>query len=139
MVRLGKTPAVVQKEAPGFIGNRLQAALLREAWSIVERGIAAPEDVDIVVKNGFGRRLSIAGPFEVFDLAGLDIAFAVGHYLLPHIESSTEIPTILSEKVENNDLGVKTGKGFYEWTPESAGELKLKIANALINIAQWSK
>lgn len=139
MVSIGKKPAIVRKEAPGFIGNRLQAALLREACSIVEQGIADPEDVDIVVKNGFGRRLSAAGVFEIFDLAGLDVFFAVAQYLLPYIESSTETPAILREKVEKNELGVKTGKGFYEWTPESAEGMKQQVANALINIAQWSK
>ncbi|MYI94061.1 3-hydroxyacyl-CoA dehydrogenase family protein, partial [Candidatus Poribacteria bacterium] len=76
MKRIGKTPAIIEKEAPGFVGPRLQAALIREAFSIVEQGIASAETVDLVVRNSFGRRLSVAGPFEVFELAGWDLVLA---------------------------------------------------------------
>lgn len=136
---MGKSPAVVQKEVPGFIGNRLQAALLRECLSLVENGVASPRDIDVVVKNGFGRRLSAAGPFEIFDLAGWDLAMAVAKYLVPHIESSIEIPQILKEKVEAGELGVKTGKGFYEYSDESANALRDRVAQALIKIASWEQ
>jgi len=136
---MGKTPAVVQKEVPGFIGNRLQTALIREALSLVENGVASPRDVDVVVKNGFGRRLSAAGPFEIFDIAGWDLTLAVSKYLLPHIESSKEVPKILEEKVRAGELGVKSGKGFYEYSDESADALRSRIAQALIRIASWEK
>ena len=137
-VRLGKSPAVVQKEAPGFVGNRLQMALLREALSIVERGIATPQEVDTVVKTGFGRRLAVAGVFEVFDLAGLDVTAAVAGQLLPAIASSAEVPAILRERVAQGKLGAKTGEGFYEWTPEAAAALRERIARALLAIAELS-
>jgi 3-hydroxybutyryl-CoA dehydrogenase len=136
---IGKTPAVVHKEVPGFIGNRLQLAYLREALSLVEKGIATPRDIDTVVKNGFGRRLSAAGPFEIFDLAGWDTGLAVARYIIPHLESSKEVSRVLEEKVSAGELGVKSGKGFYEYTGESAGVLRNRIAHALIKIASWEK
>ncbi len=136
---MGKSPAVVQKEVPGFIGNRLQVALMREALSLVENGVASPRDIDVVVKNGFGRRLSAAGPFEIMDLAGWDMAFAVAKYLAPHIESSIEVPQILIDKVGAGELGVKTGKGFYEYTDVSANALRSRVAQALIKIALWGQ
>lgn len=136
--KVGKQPVLVKKEVTGFIGNRLQFALAREALSIVEQGIATPQDVDIVIKSGFGRRLSVAGIFEVFDIAGWDLTMAVASQILPEIESSQEIPRILQEKVERGEFGVKTQKGFYEWTTNSAESLKQRIAQGLIKIAQWS-
>ena len=138
LAKVGKRPALVQKEVPGFIGNRLQAALIREALSLVEQGVATPQDVDTVVKNGFGRRLSCAGPFEIFDIAGWDLVEAVVSQLFPEIDSSPEVPRWLREKVERGELGLKTGKGFHEWTPESAEALRRRIAQALVDIAQRS-
>lgn len=136
---MGKKPVVVLKEVPGFIGNRLQAAMMREAVSLVEKGIASPQDVDTVVKNSFGRRLPAAGVFEIFDLAGWDMCLAVGRYLYPSLESSVEPQKIIVDKVEAGDLGVKSGKGFYEYTDESAEALRRRMAQALIKIASWEK
>jgi len=135
-VKVGKSPAIVQKEAPGFVGNRLQIALLREALSIVEQGIAAPEDVDIIVRTGFGRRYAAAGPFEILGLAGWDLVLAACQYLVPHLESSTEISPLLKQKVDAGELGLKAGKGFYDWTPESGEALKKRIARILVKVAQ---
>jgi 3-hydroxybutyryl-CoA dehydrogenase len=135
--KVGKHPAVVRKEAPGFVGNRLQMALFREALSIVAQGIASPQDVDTVVRYGFGRRLAAAGPFEVFELASLDLVLAVAEQLFPEIESSPEVPAILKDKVARGELGVKSLKGFYVYTPESAEALRRRVAQALIRIAQW--
>jgi len=137
--KIGKTPVIVQKEVPGFIGNRLQAALFREALSIVQHGIATPQDVDTVVKNGFGRRLAAAGVFEIWEIAGWDLISAVCGNLFPDLEASTELPPVLREKVERGELGTRTGKGFYEWTPESALALKKRIAQMLSAIAQEQK
>ncbi len=135
---IGKRPAIIQKEAPGFVGNRLQMALFREALAIVEAGIASPEDVDVVVKNGFGRRLAAAGPFEVFALAGLDLVLAVAEQLMPVIDSRPEVPALLRETVARGEHGVKTGSGFYTWTPEEGEALRQRVAKALIAIAQWN-
>lgn len=137
MKSLGKRPVHVRKEAPGFIGNRIQAAILREAISMVERGIATPQDVDTVVRNSFGRRLAAAGPFEIFDIAGTDLFLAIAYQLLPDIESSPEPSALLREKVARGELGVKSGQGFHTWSPETAEEVKGRIARALMEIARW--
>ena len=132
MVKIGKTPAVIQKEVPGFVGPRLQAAVIREAFSIVERGIATAEDVDLVVRNSFGRRLSVAGPFQVFELAGWDLVLAAFEELYKDLNSSSEINPLLREMVEGDKLGVKSGEGFYEWTPERIDEIRDKMNRVLI-------
>ncbi len=131
LVSIGKQPALVQKEVPGFIGNRMQMALLREALSLVEQGIATPQDIDIVIKNGFGRRLAVAGVFEVSELAGWDLVLAVLSNLVPHISATNEPSPLLREQVANGKFGIKSGEGFYTWTPESAAELKQRVAQAL--------
>ena len=132
MVKIGKTPAIIQKEVPGFVGPRLQAALIREAFSIVERGIASAEDVDLVVRNSFGRRLSVAGPFQVFELAGWDLVLAAFEDLYKDLNSSSDINPLLNELVETDRLGVKSGEGFYEWTPEKIEEIRDRMNRALI-------
>jgi 3-hydroxybutyryl-CoA dehydrogenase len=133
---LGKQPALVRRETPGFIGNRLQIALLREALSLVEQGIAAAEDVDRVVKYGFGRRLAAAGVFEVFEAAGWDVVSAVYDNLVPHLSASNQPSTTLDGMVRQGSLGLKTLRGFYDWTPESAAELTGRIARALAASAE---
>src|SRR5262249_51014580 len=134
---LGKAPVVVQKEAPGFIGNRLQLALVREALSIVAQGLATPADVDLVVRTSLGRRWAVAGPFETSDAAGLDTVLAVAAQLFPAIESSPEVPALLQDMVTRGELGHKSGKGFYDWPPEAAEALRERIRQALIEIARW--
>lgn len=138
LTRMGKRPAIVQREVPGFIGNRLQVALLREAVSLVEQGIASPQDIDAVIKYGFGRRLAAAGVFEIFDIAGWDLTSTVMANLLPHIASSRELPQGITGKVQRGELGVKTGQGYYPWTPESAAALKQRIARSLVASAHQS-
>lgn len=139
LTNLGKRPVVLQKESLGFIGNRLQFALLREAIAVVEQGIASAEDVDAVVKNSFGRRLSVAGPFEVFDIAGWDTIRAIIDQLFPVMDTSVETPTLVKEMVDKGDLGLKTNRGFYPWTNESALALRLRIAEALATIERLSR
>jgi len=136
--RIGKRPALVQREVPGFVGNRLQIALLREAASLVEQGIASPQDIDVVIKYGFGRRLAAAGVFEIFDIAGWDLVLTIMTNLLPHIASSPELPQGIKDKVMRGELGVKTGQGYYPWTPESAAALKQRIARSLVACVQLS-
>lgn len=136
--QIGKRPVVVQKEVPGFIGNRLQAALLREALWMVQRGVATPEDVDTVIKNSIGRRWAVAGVFEIFDLGGWDVVTSAASSIIADLESSSELPQVALERVEKGELGVKTGKGFYEWTPESADALRRRLTQALVRIEQWS-
>ena len=136
---VGKSPVVLRKESLGFIGNRMQFALLREAVSIVEQGIASAEDVDTVVKTSFGRRLSVAGPLEVFDIAGWDTITAIVDQLFPEIERSPETPDILRSMVDRGDLGLKSGRGFYPWTEESAASVRGRIAQALATLEGLSR
>ncbi len=112
LVKVGKKPVIIKKEALGFIGNRLQVALGREALSIVQKGIATPEDVDTVIKNGFGRRLSVAGLFEIFDIAGLDLGLAVASYIGPDLESSTEGISLAKGKSRARRVGGEDRKRF---------------------------
>ncbi len=132
--RLGKHPVLVRKEVPGFIGNRLQIALVREALSLVEQGVATAEDVDTVIRYSFGRRLAAAGVFEIFDIAGWDLVRAIALNLLPDIGSSRDVPPLLDRMVKDGSLGVKAGKGFYRWTENSAESLRKRIASTLIQI-----
>ena len=123
MTAIGKTPVIVQKDIPGFIGNRLQFALLREALFIVEQGVASIEDVDTTVKMSFGARLPITGPLESADLGGLDVYVAISKYLMPDLCQSTEVSALLVDAVNSGRLGVKSGAGLHEWTPASISRI----------------
>ena len=136
LTSIGKTPAIIEKEALGFVGPRLQAALIREAFSIVEQGIASAETVDLVVRNSFGRRLSVAGPFEVFELAGWDLVLDAFEELYKDLNSSSEINPLLRKMVESNKLGVKSGEGFYQWSNERQQALRDRMSQALIRAIQ---
>ncbi len=136
---VGKAPVVLMKEATGFVGNRLQFALFREALAIVEQGIADPQAVDQVVRFGFGRRLAAAGPFEVFDLAGLDTIAAIAAEIFPELATASpsgqQVPELLHQKVQQGELGVKSGRGFHEWTDEKIEELRKRLTQALVRAA----
>jgi len=131
---VGKHPVRVDKDVPGFVGNRLQHALWREAISIVENGIAEPAMVDEVIKYGFGIRLPVLGPLENADMVGLDLTLAIHNYILKHIERSPEPPPALQEKVERGELGFKTGKGFQEWTPDEAQRSRTRLQEYLLKV-----
>ena len=118
--RAGKHPVRVEKDVPGFVANRLQHALWREAISIVEHGIADAATVDECVRYGFGLRLPVLGPLENADMVGLDLTLSIHDYILSHIEASPEPSPLLREKVGAGDLGFKSGRGFQDWTPERA-------------------
>ena len=134
----GNRPVVVEKEVPGFVSVRLQMALAREAISLVQAGVASPADIDTVITTSIGRRWATAGVFEVLDIAGWDTVSSVGAHLLPDLDPPSEVPALLRRKVERGELGVKSGRGFYSWTPESAEALRYRIARALIEIGRWS-
>ncbi len=133
---VGKSPVRVHKDVPGFVGNRLQHALWREAISIVEKGIADPETVDEVIKKGFGIRLPVLGPLENADMVGLDLTLAIHRYILKHIEHSLEPSPLLVEKIERRELGFKTGQGFYRW---SAHKVEESRGNLLEHLLKWAK
>lgn len=137
MEKINKKPVALKREALGFIGNRLQLALLREALNIVEEGIASPEAVDTTVKYSLGRRLSTTGPLESADLGGLDIFYHISDYLLKDLCNSGDIPALLVKAKESGNLGSKTGKGLYDWT---AGDKLAKIKRTREDILlEWLK
>ncbi len=134
--QIGKIPVVVQKERLGFIGNRLQNALFREALALVEEGVCSLEDVDTVMRTSIGRRWSVAGIYEVFDLAGLDTVFAVATELFPDLSNASAPPDWFRQQIARGELGIKSGKGFYDWPPEHAQEAKARIRTALLRSDQ---
>ena len=115
---LGKQPVRMKKECPGFIGNRLQLALLREALYIVEQGYAGIEEVDKAIIYGHGRRLPVTGPFCSADMGGLDIFHNISSYLFADLSNASEPSRLMQSLVNEGNLGLKSGKGFYDWTPE---------------------
>lgn len=115
---IGKKSVKMEKECLGFIGNRLQLALLREAMYIVEQGWAKPEEVDKAMEYGHGRRLSVTGPLCSADLGGLDVFNNISSYLFKDLCNYTEPSALLNEKVKENKLGTKSGEGFYKWSKE---------------------
>lgn len=123
----GKTPAHVKKDVPGFIGNRLQHALWREAVSLVENGICDAETVDTVIKAAFGRRIAVLGPLENADLVGTDLTLAIHQNVLPHIDSRPGPSPYLEKLVAEGKLGFKSGEGFRTWTPEQQAALRAAV------------
>lgn len=113
---IDKEPVVVQKDAPGFIGNRIQFAVFREALNIVEQGIATFEDVDRAMKFGPGFRYPIIGPLQTADLGGLDTFYYISSYLFNDLSDVKEPQEVLKKLMENKELGVKSKKGFYDYS-----------------------
>jgi 3-hydroxybutyryl-CoA dehydrogenase len=132
--RVGKRPIDCKKDVPGFVANRLQHALWREAISIVEHGIADAATVDESIRFGPGLRLPILAPMENADMVGLDLTFAIHDYILPHLEASPEPSPLLKEKVEAGDLGFKSGKGFFDWSPEAAEASRTRLVSYLVHV-----
>ncbi len=129
---VGKKPVLCRKDVPGFIANRMQHALWREAISLVENGIADAETVDMAVKYSFGLRLPQLGPLENADMVGTDLTYSIHDYILPYLESSPHPSAILTELRSNGDLGFKTGKGFRSWTPDEMQAVKDDLNEYLI-------
>jgi 3-hydroxybutyryl-CoA dehydrogenase len=122
-------PVLVEKEIPGFIGNRLQYAMLREALAIVRSGAASPEAVDTVMKASLGRRYATVGPLETADLGGLDTFLTIASHLMPELAKDEDVLELMRIRVEAGDTGLRSGKGFYPWPPERADQV-IKRRNA---------
>jgi len=135
----GKKPVKVLKDTPGQLGNRLFQALLREAMYIVEQGIASVEDVDTAVKNGLGRRFPVYGPLEHNDVVGLDTLYAIQSYICRSLCSDTEPSSLLTEKFENGNLGVKSGGGFYDWKVRDSGEVVARRDRFLLELLKLER
>lgn len=130
----GKTPVRVKKDVPGFIGNRLQHALWREAISLVENNICDAKDVDTVIKASFGRRLAVLGPLENADLVGTDLSLDIHENVLYDLESRQGPSPYLEQLVADGRLGMKSGEGFYEWTETEANEVRSRVAEYLTKL-----
>jgi 3-hydroxybutyryl-CoA dehydrogenase len=127
----GKTPVHVKKDVPGFVGNRLQHALWREAIALVEHGICDAETVDAVIKASFGRRLAVLGPLENADLVGTDLTLAIHQTVLPDIEHRPAPSPYLEGLVAKGKLGFKSGEGFRSWSAEAQAALRSKVLQHL--------
>ena len=118
LLELGKSPLLVRREVPGFLWNRLQFALAREAFWLVENGVATMEEVDLAMRRGLGRRWAIAGPFASLDLGGIDTMASVAAYLFPELSAADKTPGFLDERIAAGQFGAKSAAGFYPWPAE---------------------
>ncbi|MDR2296395.1 MAG: 3-hydroxyacyl-CoA dehydrogenase family protein [Clostridiales Family XIII bacterium] len=132
MREVGKKPVRCRKDVPGFIANRLQHAIWREALSIVEKGIADAATVDEALRYGPGLRWPILGILENADMIGLDLSLNIQSYIVKYLEDSHEPSKLLRELVEKGDLGFKTGKGYQSWTPEQIEASNRRLREYLI-------
>lgn len=133
----GKRPVLVRKDIPGFIANRIQHALAREAISLLEKGVASAEDIDEVVKWSLGIRLALSGPLEQRDMNGIDVHYAIASYLYKDLENRTEPSELLKQKVESGQFGAKSGQGFYTWSPERRERVLREKSATLGELATW--
>ena len=131
MQRLRRKPVMVAKDIPGFLANRMQHALMREAWSLIERGIATPEDVDMAVRYGFGFRYVAAGPILQKEMSGLDVNYLASRTVFPDLCNDAEPAAKLAAKVKAGQIGMKSGKGFYDWPAERIAKVKARYQTAL--------
>ena len=131
--RMGYHP-VVEKEVAGFVENRILYAILRECLDLVDRGIIDPEGLDLNVRWGIGYKLAVIGPMELLDMAGLDIYDAVGSYLNQDLSTSGEVSSTIRGLIEKGRLGMKTGGGIYDYTPEQIDELRARRAGKLVAV-----
>ncbi|GAC10887.1 3-hydroxybutyryl-CoA dehydrogenase [Paraglaciecola chathamensis S18K6] len=133
---VGMKSVHVKRDIPGFIGNRLQHAMKREAIALVSAGVCDAETIDDVVKHGFGQRLAVLGPLEQSDLVGLDLTLDIYKTLFPTLDNTSQPPALLVDNVANGRLGMKTGQGFRQWTPQSAEQVKQNLRNFLVEKAK---
>jgi len=124
-------PIMVRKDVPGFVANRLQHALGREAFSMIQEGIVTPQDIDNAVRFGFGFRYIAAGPIMQKEHAGLDVHAAAAATIYPSLSNISEPPSVLADKPGKGQLGMKSGQGFYDWTPEQIAAERARYDKAL--------
>ena len=131
MESVGQTNALMDKEVDGFIINRLQFAIMREAWSMWANGIASAEAIDASMRLTLGRRYSVTGPIESAELGGLDIIHMFGEFLFPSLDNITAPPEAVTALVREGNFGLKTGKGIYDWSKRDGAALLAKRADRL--------
>lgn len=131
LAAVGKIPVTVRKDVPGFVGNRLQHALWREAIALVQNGVCDAETVDTVVKASFGRRLAVLGPLENADLVGIDLTMAIHETVLPDLDRTAGPLPYLQQLVESGRLGMKNGEGFRRWSQDDQAALRRRVLEHL--------
>jgi len=130
--RIGNEPVVLKKEVTGFIGNRLQYALLREALWLVQRGIASPEEIDHVMTLSLGRRYAVVGPFGTADLGGLDTFLTISQQLMPDLASDLGPLEVMKKAVADGHVGVRTGRGLLDWPEERSATILARRKEELL-------
>lgn len=133
----GKKAVLIHKDIPGFIANRIQHAMAREAISLLEGGIASAEDIDTVVKWSLGVRMVHTGPIEQRDFNGIDIHTDIASYLYKELENRTTPSSLLLDKIDKGELGLKTNKGFYKWNEENKQEIVQQKNDALLKMIKY--
>ncbi|MEK9675325.1 MAG: 3-hydroxyacyl-CoA dehydrogenase family protein, partial [Chloroflexota bacterium] len=132
---IGKNPAHIQKEVQGFVGNRLQVAVLREAFEIIGSAEESAESLDSQVRDSLGNQLARSGPFGIVAERGIDSVLREAEDVFPTLCNDRELPPVLMNKIESGELGVKVRKGFYEWTDDSAEAWRKNMADSLLELA----
>lgn len=130
---VGLKPVHVRVDVPGFVGNRMQHALKREAIALVANGVCSAETIDTVVRYGFGRRLALVGPLEQADLGGTDLTLSIHEIVMPDLDVTPVPHPYLVDMVARGDLGAKSGRGFYEWGPGEAERRRAEISQGLLD------
>lgn len=130
----GKSPIHCCKDVPGFVANRMQHALWREAMYIVEQGIADAATVDKAVRLSFGLRLPILAPMENADMVGLDLTWSIHDYILKHLCNDTRPSKVIQERVDAGKLGFKTGEGLQTWTEQQIADSRLQLQRYLLDV-----
>jgi 3-hydroxybutyryl-CoA dehydrogenase len=136
LLHAGKIPVHVRRDIPGFVGNRLQHAMKREAIALVAAGVCDADTIDIVVREGFGARTAVLGPMEQADLVGLDLNLDIAEVLYEHLDRTAGPHQFLRDKVKSGKLGMKTGEGMRRWTPEQANAVRSRLSRFLADQAK---
>jgi len=132
----GKTPVHIRRDVPGFVGNRLQHAMKREAIALVAAGVCDAETVDIVVREGFGARTAVLGPMEQSDLVGTNLTLDIAEVLYPDLDRTPGPHPFLRDIVKAGKLGMKTGEGLRQWTPQQAEAVRTRLSRFLAEQAK---
>ena len=131
---IGKLPIHLRRELPGFLVNRVQVAIQREVWDLVDQGVATPEEIDAAIRGTIGFRFAALGPLEIHDFAGLDIQLTTYRNLVPEIRGDTNPPAALDKLVSAGKLGIKTGQGFYDYPPERLNARRTRRDSLLLKL-----
>ncbi len=132
----GKTPVHVRRDVPGFVGNRLQHAMKREAIALVAAGVCDADTLDVVVREGFGARTAVLGPMEQSDLVGTNLTLDIAEVLYADLDRTPGPHQYLRDIVAAGKLGMKTGEGLRKWTPEQADAVRARLSRFLAEQAK---